>query len=292
MPVFIFLLLLCNLALPALASPPPASSLPASSLPAGDGKQPIAIEADESLVVDQNARTYTALGGTAGTATATRGNLSISAKNLVAYERDNPSTAAAEIYKVTAADSVSITNGTAIAVGDKASYEVDRQVAVLLGTNLKLTSQNDVLTARDSFEYWQAKNLAVARGKAVATRALPDGSSRRVQADELVAELGKNAQGEDEIKNIEARGRTTITIIGADQSTSIASGDKAIYDLTQNKAVLLGNVQLTRGKSQLAGDKAEVDFTTGISRLLTNKQSNQRVRGLIVPEEKSQAEKN
>jgi len=46
---------------------------------------------------------------------------------------------------------------------------------------------------------------------------------------------------------------------------------------------MTGNVRLTRGESVLAGDTAEVNMKTGISRLLTN---NSRVRGIIVPQKR------
>ena len=48
---------------------------------------------------------------------------------------------------------------------------------------LKLTTPNDVLTARDSLEYWSQKHMAVARGNAVVVT----NDGRRLAADTLVA---------------------------------------------------------------------------------------------------------
>ena len=51
--------------------------------------------------------------------------------------------------------------------GDRAVYDIDQAVLVLTGHALKLTTPNDVLTARDDLEYWSQKHMAVARGNAV-----------------------------------------------------------------------------------------------------------------------------
>ena len=53
----------------------------------------------------------------------------------------------------------------------------------MTGRALKLTTPNDVLTARDSLEYWSQKHMAVARGNAVVVT----NDGRRVAADTLVA---------------------------------------------------------------------------------------------------------
>ena len=48
-----------------------------------------------------------------------------------------------------------------------------------------------------------------------------------------------------------------------------------------------GSVKITRGQTQLNGDRAEVNLNTGVSRLLTmvkgQKKSNERVRGIFMP---------
>ena len=50
--------------------------------------------------------------------------------------------------------------------------------------------------------------------------------------------------------------------------------------------MMSGNVRITRGQNQLNGDFAEVNLSTGISRLLTSTDSagDKRVRGLFVPQ--------
>ena len=52
-------------------------------------------------------------------------------------------------------------------------------------------------------------------------------------------------------------------------------------------ATLTGDVRLTRGSTQLNGDRAEVNMDTGVSRLFTTKDGQRRVRGVITPDDVS-----
>ena len=62
-------------------------------------------------------------------------------------------------------------------------YDLDQAVLVMTGHDLKLTTPNDVLTAKDDLEYWSQKHMAVARGDAVVVTK----DARRIAADTLVA---------------------------------------------------------------------------------------------------------
>ena len=62
-------------------------------------------------------------------------------------------------------------------------YDIDQAVLLMTGRDLKLTTPNDVLTARDTLEYWAQKHMAVARGDAVVVT----NDGRRLAADTLVA---------------------------------------------------------------------------------------------------------
>ena len=53
-------------------------------------------------------------------------------------------------------------------VGDKAIYDLDKGSAVITGKNLKATSKDSYVTARDSLEYWTKEGAVVARGDGVA----------------------------------------------------------------------------------------------------------------------------
>ncbi|MFM7777766.1 MAG: LptA/OstA family protein, partial [Alphaproteobacteria bacterium] len=130
-----------------------------------------------------------------GAARAVRGGVTIDADLLLARYRPRggaPAEArpqsegpggASEIWRLEAEGNVVITTATDRAEGDRAIYDLDQAVMVLTGRNLRLTSPDNVLTARDSLEYWPQKRMAVARGDAVVVTK----DDKRVRADVLVA---------------------------------------------------------------------------------------------------------
>ena len=60
-----------------------------------------------------------------------------------------------------------------------------------------------------------------------------------------------------------------------------ASGDTLVYLATTENATLVGNVSISDGKSTMQGGRAEVDFKTGNSRLLSEKAGG-RVSGVLI----------
>lgn len=87
-----------------------------------------------------------------------------------------------EIYRLEAEGNVQIFTATDLVVADRAVYDIDQAVLLLTGSAMKLTTPQQVMTARDSMEYWSAKHMAVGRGMATVTTT--DG--RRVTGDTLV----------------------------------------------------------------------------------------------------------
>jgi lipopolysaccharide export system protein LptA len=142
-----------------------------------------------------------------------------------------------------------------------------------------MTTEQDVITARDSFEYWEEMQVAVARGDAVAIR-----GDRRVRADSLTAHMSKGADGKQSIQRVDAIGNVQIST-----ATDSVQGDKGIYYVDRQFAKLFGNVQITRGENQMNGAYAEVDLQSGISKLMAappGTQAADRVRGLLIPKKK------
>jgi lipopolysaccharide export system protein LptA len=149
-------------------------------------------EADQKVIATDDAR-------------ATRGNVTVLADRLIAYYRKRagqpgaaapapvPAASASgalggadtgsnEIYRLEAEGHVRIYTPTDMAQGDHAIYDIDQAVLVMTGHDLKLTTPQQVLTARDTMEYWSQKHMAVGRGKA--TVLTSDG--RRLAGDVLV----------------------------------------------------------------------------------------------------------
>jgi len=157
------------------------------------------------------------------------------------------------------------------AFGDRAVYHVEKGVFVLVGEHLRLETASAVITARDTLEYWNKRQLAVARGDAIAVA-----DKGRLRADILTARIGQ--KGGRGIRQIDAFGNVLVS-----NGAEIARGDEGVYNPNTGIATLCGNVRITRGKNQLNGECAEVNLITGISRL-TGKGG--RVKGLISPKRK------
>jgi lipopolysaccharide export system protein LptA len=246
----------------------------------GDGQ--IEVTADESLEWYQDQRLYVARGN----AKAIRGTMTVEADILTAHERNKTEQATPDkvadatkdkavtggsIDRLTAEGRVHITDPRQQVFGEHAIYDFDRKVAEVTGSNLKYVTAKDVVTARNSLEYYEDKNMAVARGKAIAVH---DG--RHVEGDVLTAHFTQTPAGQQEMSQMTAEGNVTVLT-----ATDVARGDKAVYDVKKNAAVLTGHVRVTRQDTQLTGDKAEVDFASGQSRLLNEGKG--RVRALLSP---------
>jgi len=227
--------------------------------------QPMAINAD-SLEWRQNEKMYVARGA----ASVTQGEVTIYAETLTAHYVEKAG-GGSTIGQVEAEGGVHIKSKAQDVYGQRGVYDLNRQVAVLKGDNLKFVMGEDVVTARDTLEFWQKENLAVARGDARATR-----GEQVVAGDVLTAALEKAKGGKMAIRKMSAEGNVLVAT-----KEEVARGDRGLYDLQKQQAVLEGNVRITRGQNQLNGAKAIVDMKTGISRLIAAK--GQQVKALMVP---------
>ncbi len=241
-----------------------------------------------------------------GDAVAVRGNVTVTGDRLIAWYRKkasaDPAAAAGpdtstegnEIYRLQAEGHVRIYTQTDQAEGDKATYDLDQAVMVMTGRHLKLTTPNDVLTARDDLEYWPQKHMAVARGDAVVVT----NDAKRVAADTLVAytqettpPAGQATQvaarpGDDplassgKLERVEAFGHVSVRTV-----TDTVTGDRGVYVPDTGMARLGGNVQITRGQNQMSGAEADVNMKTGVARLAAPRGG--RVNGLVLPNDES-----
>ncbi len=257
---------------PALAKTQPSSkNLPAAPSSSSGGGGPIDISAEESLEWYQNQRLYVAR----GQARAVRGDTVVEAEILTAHQRETEkgtgaSGAMGDIDLLIAEGRVRISDPKQQVFGEKAVYDLDRKTVKITGPNLKYMTEKDVVTARDSLEYHEDKNIAVARGRAVAEH-----QESRIEADVLTAYFTSRAVGPMEMEKITAKGNVMILT----KDGSLSRGERGVYDVRKDKAYLMEHVRITRGETQLAGDRAEVDFATGQSKLLND--GSGRVRALL-----------
>ena len=277
---------------------------------------PVEVTASEGMEWRQNEQMVIAR----GSARAVRGDVTVTADRLVARYRRKAGAAAAaapapaapaspgpvaadtgsnEIYRLEAEGNVHIFTATDLVVADKATYDIDQAVLLLTGSALKLTTPQQVLTARDSMEYWSAKHMAVGRGLATVTTA--DG--RRVSGDTLVgyttppdqptapkpaaaaATPAKTDNGKPGIDPLVSSGKLQrvegFGNVEVRTATEVIRAARGVYVPDTGIARLAGSVRLTRGANQLNGDEAVVNMRTGISTLSRNPGG--RIQGLVVP---------
>jgi lipopolysaccharide export system protein LptA len=308
MPIF---RLLCLLMAAALTLSPVAAR---AQLGATDPGLPINVQADNGIEWQQDQQLYIARGN----AVATRGPGSIKADTLIAHYRKVTGTATAntdngtEIYRIEANGNVVITRDNRVVVGDHADYDLDQGIGIVTGKALKMTTATDVITARDALEWYDQKQIAVARGNAVAIRT----GGRTIKGDVLTAYMVKvpaqaqaGAPGqpvkpaaapgkagaapgagpaanndESKIDRVDAQGHVVVL-----NAADIGRGDYGVYNTVSDICTLLGNVTITRGTDVITGQYAVMDLKTNVSRILPAStlpgSTRQRVQGLFVKQD-------
>lgn len=271
----------------------------ALNLGRGGSGSPIEITARDGIEWDRDAQRYIANGD----AVARQGDNTVYGDRLVAWYRTGAE-GGTEIYRYEAVGNVRFATPTQTVEGDRGVYDVASDVVVVTGKALRLRTPTDTLTARDSLEYWAQRDIAVARGNAMVVSA-----ERRMSADVMTAHFlqnqpapttrpsaartqrpgqrtatpapAKTDEGDRRLSRIEAFGNVFVST-----PTEIARGDRGVYNMLTGIAQIAGNVRLTRGDNQMAGDFAEVNTNTGISRLLARPGDggDGRVRGLLAPQ--------
>jgi len=225
----------------------------------------IDIEAGGGIEWRRDELSYIAMGGVL----VTRGGVSIQAGSITARYRDRD--AGASIYRLEAAGGVRLSRGDETVFADQAVYDLEQDVIVFSGGELRIETPKQTVSASESLEYWTKRRVLVARGGARAV----DGK-RQVEADQLTAYFKKGSDGVVALYQVEATGHVRLT--GKD---TVAEGAKAIYNLDAGVATLSGKVRISVGRAQLNGERAEVNLRTGISRLTGTGTS--RVRTLFIP---------
>jgi lipopolysaccharide export system protein LptA len=258
-----------------------------------DSGKPLEILADQGIEWRQNERVYIARGN----AKATRGGVAVNADTLSAYYRPSSKPAAqqsqtqsalgggsSEIYRIVAEGQVRIATETQTVYGDKAVYDVDNAVIVVTGRDLRLVTPRDLVTARDSLEWYDQRQVAVARGDAVAIR-----EDRRVRADVLQAQVVKpKDEGPSRISRVDAHGNVLVST-----AQEVAQGATGVYNVDTGIVTLIGDVVIARGDDTGRGEYGVVDLNTNVSRLMPAPPGSGkpgRVEGLIIPRSGKQAD--
>jgi lipopolysaccharide export system protein LptA len=294
----------CLAVLVSLSTGAPSVTAQGLGLGAASEDRPIAISAASGIEWQQDAQVYIARGN----AVAKRGTTEVSADTLTAHYRPNKREGSdTEIYRLNADGHVTIKGETQTVVGDQAVWDIDQQMGIVTGKAIKLTTATDVVTARDSLEWYDQKQISVARGDAVAVKE----NVKRIRADVLTAHMTKDqakpagtplgvppakpdaaragaAAGPPEASN-EASRISRVDALGnvlVSTATDIARGDYGVYNAETGLVTLLGNVTITRGDNAIRGQYAVVDLNNNVSRMMptVGKEGlpGSRVEGLFV----------
>ncbi len=219
-----------------------------------------------------------------GNARAASGEIEVLAEVLTAYYREGEG-GDSEIFLLEATGDVSISSPEGTVYGDKGQYKLDEQVFVMTGDDLRMEGEKDRLTARDSLEYWEAKQQAVARGNANAYH-----EDKHIRADVLTANFFEGAESKMEVQRIDAKGNVQIRT-----KTDVVTGDQGVYYVDRELATLTGQVMITREKNQMNGEYAEVNLATGISKLkgaAPGSEKPGRVTAIVLPKSKAKLDPN
>jgi lipopolysaccharide export system protein LptA len=208
----------------------------------------------------------------------------VHADTLIAHYREAKGAASntggnTEIYRVEAEGHVTLLRDSQTVTGDRADYDVDQGIAIVTGKNLKMTTTTDVITARDSLEWYDQKQIGVARGNAVAIR-----NGKTIKGDVLTAYMvktpaaaaGKPGQaaagksGPAGARPALARGRPPITPAAAPAGKPGAPGTAPATDSKISRVDAQGHVVITNGLDTGHGDFGVYNADTGIATLIGN----------------------
>ncbi|MCX2559864.1 hypothetical protein OQ252_00415 [Acetobacter farinalis] len=260
---------------PAVGGPAQPADKTAPAAPTGQPPAPASTPAPADAKSDSAKPGETAPGG-----------------NAQAGGGDPDASGANEIYRLEAIGHVHIYTQTDQGWGDKAVYDMDQAVLVMTGKALKLTTPQDVLTARDSMEYYSQQRISIGRGNATVTT----NDNRQIRADVLVGysappdqsakpadqkAAGQTssdplANGSGKLEKVNAFGHVWVRT-----QTETVTGDRGVYVPDTGIARIVGNVHITRGPNQIQGAAAIINMHTGLA-TMTEHPGN-RVSGVVVP---------
>ncbi len=247
--------------------------------PAAASDPTLTVTADQALEWHRDQSLFIARGN----AQAVRGDLVVRAPVLAARYREADG-GALVIETLEAQGGVRLTLPDGEAQGETGRYDIEAGVLVLRGGDLRLSSDENTVTARDSLEYHDAPGLIIARGDARLFG--PRGTVTAPVLTAILEERAATGAGRG-VDRVEGRGGVRIEHHAAENGTKIAEPEVAtahegVYVIARETALLSGDVVIRQGADTLRGEMAEIDFASGQSRIFAG---SQRVQGILTPGE-------
>ena len=218
------------------------------------------VNAKDSLEWNRKEAFYHAVGN----AEAIQGKQEIRAESLKAFY--DPETAERKITRLVADGNASFADENHNGSGQKLDYNALNETYILNGPAAVISGPDGSGAAEKSIIFKRAAQIVELVKDAEIK--LKDG--RHLSGQKIIIYLDET----NNILRISAAGNVTITQADGSKATA----NKADYNRAADSALLTGNVIVKDRKTELAGDRAEVDFTTGISKMLSDK-SGGRVSG-------------
>ncbi len=146
-----------------------------------------------------------------------------------------------------------------------------RAEAMLPGGNAKEPYTIDAA----KLDYFEKEQKLIYTGDVIATQ-----GQTRLKGAVMTIYLDKSANGgnDRQMRRIEVLGPVTVV-----QNGKIGTGDTALYDKTENKWYLVGNVTLTEGDDVTQGQKLIYDLST--SKALVDSGQQGRIKSVFTPKE-------
>lgn len=232
----------------------------------------ILIDAAKGIEWVRTARLVIARGG----ARAKRDDQEVRAEVLTAHYRER-SDGSIDVWRIDADGKVRYTSASESAFGERATYDVDKQVMTISGgEQVGVTASTSRITAEKELEYDTKTRTLIARGNAVAV----DGD-RTVYGEVISVHLREQVEeGQSRLQQLEAEGNVRVITPEED-----IRADRGTYNVESGVATLDGSVKIVKGTNELNGCRGETNLKTGVSRITACPgQSNGRVRGIILPE--------
>ena len=218
------------------------------------------VNAEDSLEWNQKEAFYHATGN----AEALQGKHEIRAESLKAFY--DPQNVERTITRIIADGNVSFADENHSGRGRKLDYNAINLTYLLNGPDAVISGPDGSGTAEQTIIFKRAEQMVELVKNAEIQ--LKDG--RHLSGQEIIIYL----DDAENISRITASGNVTII----QPNGSSVNANEADYNRAADSALLTGNVVVKDGKTELAGGRAEVDFATGVSKMLSDK-SGGRVSG-------------
>ena len=227
----------------------------------------IIITAKEKVEVYQNEKKAIAV----GKAAATQNDLTVHGDQLTVFFSDNQNHKN-DISKMNAQGNVHLKMPKADAFGTRLEYYVKEDYMVIIGNPATIKNEKATVRASDNITYYPKLNKAIAKGNVIA-----DNGKNKIYADIMETYFKTEKNGEQVLQRVEIPKNPKI--VTKDGNVTAQSG---IYYPEQGKVFLYDDVVITQNNNVLKGSRAETDFNTGISKVLSG---SKRVSGIWYEDE-------